>query len=234
MAWDVFLAHAGPDKARAQELYRCLTPELKVFLDCETLLPGDEWDREIPKAQRQALLTVILVSRDSAVTDRGYYLREEIAAAIAMHRARPEEHRAIPVYLDGMPRDSMEIPYGLRILHGIDVRAEGGLPAVARRLKETAAKLRGGAVPLATPVAAARPAGGRDAKWLYEQLCKLLPTQFDSWVFLSGLPAEYIPTSPAPIAARALSAVQMLQQGDAAAWDKAMEALRRVAPGLAG
>jgi hypothetical protein len=230
MAWDMFLAHAGADKARAQELYRCLSPELKVFLDCESLLPGDQWDREIPKAQRQALVTVILVSR---AAEAAYYLREEIAAAIALHRTRPDEHRAIPVYLDGMPREPMEIPYGLRILHGIDLPAEGGMPAVARKLKETVAKLQGKALPPA-PVAAPPPAGGRDGKWLYNQLCKLMPAQFDTWVFLSGLPSEHIPTSPAPIAMRALSAVQLLQQGNAAAWAKAMEALRQVAPGLEG
>lgn len=118
--YDLFLAHAGVDKVRAKELYRLLVPELRVFLD---------WDREIPKAQRQSQVTAILVSR---ATDAAYYLREEISAGIAIHRARPEEHRVIPVYLDGMPREPLEIPYGLRVLHAIDLPAEGGMAAVAQ------------------------------------------------------------------------------------------------------
>lgn len=226
--YDIFLAPASRDMARAKELYRLLDPDLNVFLDGESLQPGDEWDREIPKAQRRSRMSVVLVSR---AAEAAFYLREEIAAAIALQRSRPGEHRTIPVHLEGIPRDPMDIPYGLRVLHAIDLPAEGGLAAVAQRLRDLAGKLRGTPVP-AEPAPASPPGGEIDAIGLHGRLCKLLVSQFETFLFLSKLPADQIPTQPAPIAQRALSAVQILQQRDAAAWEKALEALRQVTPGL--
>jgi len=229
MTYDFFLAHASPYVARARELYRLLAPELNVFLDVVTLLPGDEWDREIAKALRQSAGVAILLPRS---VDTAYYLRDEIATAIALHRAKPEEHRAIPVFLEGIPRDPMDIPHGLRILHAIDLRAEGGMAQVAQRLKAVAAKMRGKPLPVLPPVAPT-PAAGIDAAGMHERLCKLLLSQFETFVLLSGLPTQNIPTQPAPIALRAVSVVQLLQQDRPAAWTKALEVLRKVAPGLA-
>jgi hypothetical protein len=222
--YDVFLAHAGADMARAKELYQALVPDLSVFLDAVSLLPGDEWDREIPKAQQKSQATVILVSRS---VEMAYYLRDEIASAIALHRARPGEHRAVPVFLDGMPKDPMDVPYGLRILNGIDAVTEGGLPGVAHRLKALVANLKG--MPPPEPPPAPR---GIDASWLYERLVKLLPSQFETFLLFASVPVEHIPTSPAPIAMRAVSVVQLVQQGGPTAANKATEALKKVAPGL--
>ena len=223
--YDVFLAHAGADRARAKELYQLLVPELSVFLDAESLLPGDEWDQEIPKAQRKSQATAILVSRS---VEAAYYLRDEIASAIALQRAHPGEHRAIPVYLDGMPRDPMDVPYGLRILNGIDAVAEGGMAGVAARLKAFVAKVKEAPPPVAPPAAP-----GFDAHRWYERLTTLLPSQFETFLFLGSVPVEHVPTAPAPIAMRAVSVVQLLQQGGPPAQAKATEALKKVAPGLA-
>ncbi|MCG3194102.1 MAG: hypothetical protein DIJKHBIC_03359 [Thermoanaerobaculia bacterium] len=57
-----FIAHAGRDTARAEALYDVLHPGVSCFLDKRDLLPGDDWDIELPKAQRLALATVVLVS----------------------------------------------------------------------------------------------------------------------------------------------------------------------------
>jgi hypothetical protein len=111
--WDIFLAHASLDKERARELYGLLKPALRVFLDERSLLPGDDWSVEIPKAQARSRVTAVLVSR---ATDAAFYEGEEIAAAIAMKRARQGGHRVVPVYLDGAPQDPFHAPYGLRVL----------------------------------------------------------------------------------------------------------------------
>lgn len=224
--FNVFFAHASADKARARELYRLLVPDLTVFLDEETLLPGDEWDREIPKAQRKSTMTVVLVSK---AAERAFYLRDEIASAIALHRAHPEEHRLVPVFLDGKPGDAAEIPYGLNIIHAIDAVVEGGLDGVAKKLKAVAAKLE--ALPPAEVPEVAR---GFDALGLYGKLVKLAPSQFDTFLFFSGVPAEHVPPSVAPLASRALAVVQLLQQSGPKAWGKATDALQRAAPGGGG
>ena len=228
--YDVFLAHAGADIARARELYRALAPSLRVFFDAENLLPGDEWDRDLPRAQRAARMTVLLVTR---AVDRAWYLREEIATAIALQRTNAAEHRTVPVYLDGFPRDPMDVPYGLRVLHGLDATAEGWPDGIARKLVDLAARLPGGVpAPSVTPVAtpAAMPF---DRVTFFDALCKLLPSQFEAFVLYAGLAREHIAVSPASISMRALDAAQLVEQAGTVGTDRAVNALRRVAPGLA-
>ena len=128
--WDFFIAHAGPDKQAAEKLYGCLTPKSRVFLDSRQLKLGDEWPRELPRAQQKSLITVVLIS---AKTEEAYYEREEIAAAIDLARKNPEEHRVVPVFLN-QKAQSKNIPYGLRAKHGVTVSRKLPLQTVAERL----------------------------------------------------------------------------------------------------
>ena len=50
--WDFFIAHAGADKASAEALYSLVASNARVFLDSKCLKPGDDWDRELTRAQR--------------------------------------------------------------------------------------------------------------------------------------------------------------------------------------
>jgi hypothetical protein len=74
--WDFFIAHAGPDKEIAEQLYDLLVPSARVFLDSRCLKLGDNWDEELGSAQDRALVTIVLVTDK---TDDAYYQREEIA-----------------------------------------------------------------------------------------------------------------------------------------------------------
>ena len=132
--WDFFLAHAGTDLPIAQDLYGKLAPPAKVFLDAVTMLPGDDWDRELRTAQRGSLISVIIVS---AKTDDAYYQREEIAAAVDMARQDPRTHRVVPVYVNAkeIPRDV--IPYGLRLKHSLYVTDSGDLTETGTHLLKT-------------------------------------------------------------------------------------------------
>ena len=100
-----------------------------VFLDSEVLVPGDEWTYKICDAQRQSLLTVILISPRS---EAAYFQREEILQAISLAR-RQKEHRIIPIYLGNrsFPED---MPYGLKQLHGLAL-TKGTLLEVAMRVE---------------------------------------------------------------------------------------------------
>ena len=95
--WDFFIAHAGADKRPAEKLYDYLKPKSRVFLDCRSLVLGDDWDTELRRAQKTSLVTVVLISEK---TEAAYYQREEIAAAIALARANAAQHRVVPVFLD--------------------------------------------------------------------------------------------------------------------------------------
>ena len=135
--YDFFIAHAGAEAHFAEALYAKLTDHACIFLDSISLIPGDNWDTELPNAQRQSLITVVLVS---SATEAAFYQREEIAAAITMARDNPKTHRVIPVYLDELEND--QIPYGLRLKHSIYLGGNVTLETVADRLIDTVAKLK--------------------------------------------------------------------------------------------
>lgn len=218
-----FLAHAGPDTETAKELWKLLQPDLRVFLDARSLSPGDEWDVELPRRQREALATVVLLSSN---TEAAYYLREEIANAIAFQRNEPDKHRIIPVYLDGIPKDPSRIPYGVRVRHALDA-GELGMNGVARELRKVAALLSG-APPASLPDDTPAPA---DRIALFDALCSLLFTQFDEVLFRLGAPKQHMVPASEPLARRALDLVQWVEQGGSARLTSLSRAIVKVAPG---
>lgn len=140
--YDIFLTHAGDDAQIAEKLYELLDPHLKVFLDSKTLIPGDDWEIVLPQAQRDSLVTVVLISPS---TNNAFYQREEIAAAIALARDAPSTHRVIPVYLDDVlssKEPSDNVPYGLRTKHSIKMQGTTTLDAVVQQLRDTLTQLQ--------------------------------------------------------------------------------------------
>jgi hypothetical protein len=236
MPHDLFLAHAGADTAAAEQLFDLLSPDVRVWLDARCLLPGDEWALEIPRAQQAAIASVVLVSANA---DRAFYLRDEIHTAIALHRAFPGEHRVVAVLLDGRPADPMAVPYGLRGLHTLDAIAEGGLPGIARKLRDLVNTLRARgiapAAPAAPPAAPAPP--GTPAPLtgpaLYDRLRKLtVGAQLDAVILRAGLPAHHIAPGTAPVAQRAIDIVQIVDQGGPALAGAVNRAIAAEAPWL--
>ena len=129
--WDIFIAHAGPDKAFAEQLCdRLEEGGHRVFLDARRLQPGDFWDVELPRALATSQVVAVLVSENYATA---HYLREEVADAI--NRARQKgKPRVVPVYLNGQPPAGTSAPYGLGVIHSIDARDAGGLSGVASQI----------------------------------------------------------------------------------------------------
>ena len=108
--YDYFIAYAGPDGDAAQRLYDRLIVRGSVFLATRER-PGGAWDETIARAQRGLRATVVVLSARSR---EGYYLREEIAAAIDLYRR--SRHHVVPFLLE--PLTSEQIPYGLlRLQH---------------------------------------------------------------------------------------------------------------------
>jgi DNA-binding NarL/FixJ family response regulator len=129
--WDVFIAHSSMDTAIARELFHHLKDHCRVFFDESNMRLGDDWHVLIPQAQRASRYTVVLVSSS---TDRAYYEREEIVAAIDLARRDGETHRVVPVYLEGSP--PADVPYGLRLKHGVSLDRVTTIGSVAARLLE--------------------------------------------------------------------------------------------------
>ncbi|MGH8887758.1 MAG: pentapeptide repeat-containing protein, partial [Egibacteraceae bacterium] len=129
--YDFFIAHAAGDTATAERLLALLDGESRVFLDSRCLELGDDWDQALAAAQRRSKVTVVLISKG---TERAFYQREEIAAAIDLARKDPESHRVVPIYLDGPPDQISDVPYGLRLKHGIFIDTRTTLAKAAARL----------------------------------------------------------------------------------------------------
>lgn len=221
-----FIAHAGRDTEPAKDLRNLLHPDVPVFLDAYDLQPGDEWDVTLARHQREALATVVVLS--SAV-DPAYYLREEIANAIALQRQDPDTHRLIPVYLDGLPRNPMDVPYGLRVRHALDAR-DLGMAGVAAELKRLAASLQG-KPPAQIQDEAPAPV---DRIAVFDALCRILDPMFSEVLFRIDAPSQQLAPASEPRTRRALDLVQWAEQGGAERMSRLALTIRRVAPGVLG
>jgi hypothetical protein len=72
----VFLSHSSQDKAVVRQLYQKLSSDgFDVWFDEERLLPGQDWNREITHAVRNADTIIICLSH-RAVTKSGYFQKE--------------------------------------------------------------------------------------------------------------------------------------------------------------
>jgi hypothetical protein len=218
-----FIAHAGADTEAAKKLRNLLAPTIRVFLDAYDLKPGDLWDVELPRHQKRSLATVALLSRN---TELAYYLREEIATAIAMERDDPAGHRLIPVYLDGVPSDPKEIPYGVRVKHSLDA-ARLGMEGIAEELLKAAEPISQKALP-PTP---AEPPETVDRFVLYDAMCRLNTSMFEELLFRTAAPTAHMAPDTMPLARRALDLIQWAESQSPAKLKVLNQAVRRMAPG---
>ena len=156
--WDFFVAHAGADAPIAARITTLLEAGgASVFLDDNELLPGDVWPRVLAQAQASSAVTVILVSKHTAAA---YYHLEELAEAIEMSRDADSGHRVAPVYLEPVE----QVPYGLRVVHGLWALDAAGVAVAARQLlrllprpgDQPPAKLWGPQIPAVTEFFAGR------------------------------------------------------------------------------
>lgn len=130
-SWDIFISYAGRDESRARELFHLLRTGCRVFFAKESLQAGDNWGEQIVAALLTTTITAVMVSIHS---QRAWYQGEENARAIEIARDSGGRKRVVPIYLDGFPKASDWNLFGLNVLHGLDVRLEGGLGQVAQKL----------------------------------------------------------------------------------------------------
>ncbi len=85
----VFLCHAKEDKPKVRELYRRLHADgVEVWLDEKSLLPGQDWRVEIPRAVKEADVVIVCMSPVSARKEG--FVQAEINFALDKALEKPE------------------------------------------------------------------------------------------------------------------------------------------------
>jgi len=117
----VFLIYAHSDKESVRNLHTRLVKDgVKVWLDTERLLPGQDWQYEI----RQAILTsdAVIVCLSRRFDKQKGYRHEELKIALEKVNWLPDDETfVIPVRLE-----ECDMPDSLRRLHRVDLfEAEG-------------------------------------------------------------------------------------------------------------
>src|ERR1700749_730833 len=138
----VFLCHSSSDKPSVRKLYRRLVSDgVEPWLDEESLLPGQYWQQEIPKAVRGS--DVILVCLSSRSINKAGYLQKEIKLALDAADEQPEGIIfVVPVKLE-----ECNIPDRLSHLHWVNLFHERGYERLLRSLQERANNIANVTVP---------------------------------------------------------------------------------------
>jgi predicted nucleotide-binding protein len=123
----VFISYARHDSVFAEQLANCLRANgAEVWIDIESLSPGQDWRQEIRKGLEEADLFVALVTARSLASA---YVQSEIMAALNMGSL------VVPVILE--PAAIADIPPALRNIQWLEVPDTPGtdrVTAIAERL----------------------------------------------------------------------------------------------------
>ena len=130
LGWDLFLAHASPDKELVRPVFTQTALKVRTFLD-EKLPKGTTWDRQIGDALHDSAVIAVFVGRHG---EEAWYLREEIRAGIDRARADGEWTRVVPIHLEGWPPRGARLPYGLGIEQGFAVTAATPMATISEEL----------------------------------------------------------------------------------------------------
>ena len=117
----IFLCHASGDKPAVRELYhRLRAAGFDPWLDEENLLPGQDWQLEIPQAVRSSDVVIVCLST-RAVTKAGY-VQKEIRYALDVADEQPEG----AIFLIPLRLEDCDVPHRLRRWHWVDLFDDRG------------------------------------------------------------------------------------------------------------
>ena len=132
----VFLCHASGDKPAVRDLYRRLRADgIAPWLDEEDLLPGQDWELEIPKAVRSSDAAIICLS-SRAITKAGY-VQKEIKDALDVADKQPEG----TIFLIPLRLEECDVPERLRRWQWVDFYQKTGYERLIRALRTRAGDL---------------------------------------------------------------------------------------------
>lgn len=132
----VFVCHDSSDGDRVRDLSRRLTADgFQPWLAENELVPGQDWDREIRKAIRDADVILVCVSRHSA-SKRGY-VQKEIRLALDMADERPPDS----IFLIPVRLEPTDVPDPLYRWHRIDLFHDAGYGRLLEALRHRALQI---------------------------------------------------------------------------------------------
>lgn len=143
----VFLCHASGDKPAVRELYQRLRADgIDAWLDEENLLPGQDWQRAIPKAVRESDAVIVCLSR-SSITKAGY-VQKEIKFALDVADEKPED----AIFLIPLKLEECDVPERLSRWQWVNLFSPSGCEKLIRALRAHADSLGVRAVPIPFPL----------------------------------------------------------------------------------
>ncbi len=132
----VFLCHASADKPQVRKLHRQLRAcGVQPWLDEEDLLPGQDWQHEIPKAVQEADVVIVCLSQNA--TTKAGYIREEIEFALDEADKQP----AGSIFLIPVRLEECDVPERLSRWQWVNLYQERGDERLMRALKRRAKTL---------------------------------------------------------------------------------------------
>jgi hypothetical protein len=132
----VFLCHASQDKPKVRELYRTLRRRgIQPWLDAEDLIPGQNWEVEIPKALHFSDAIIICLSPNSV--DKEGYVQKEIKFALDKALEMPEGR----IFLIPAKLEECDLPFRLKQYQAVNLYEKEGYVRLMKALKLRASQL---------------------------------------------------------------------------------------------
>jgi hypothetical protein len=133
----IFLCHSSGDKPAVRDLYRRLLADgFEAWLDEESLLPGQNWQEEIPQAVRNSDVVVVCLSH-SAINKEGYVQRE-IKFALDVADEKPEG----TIFIIPLKLEECTAPARLSRWQWVNFFEERGYERLMKALSTRAAEIR--------------------------------------------------------------------------------------------
>lgn len=129
----VFLCHASADKPAVRNLYqRLVSNGVDAWLDAESLVAGQNWQVEIPKAIRESDVVIVCLSEKS-INKEGYVQRE-IKFALDVADEKPEG----TIFVIPARLEECKVPDRLSMYHWVDLFEDDGYERLMRALQRRA------------------------------------------------------------------------------------------------
>jgi hypothetical protein len=131
----VFLCHAKENKSEVRELYERLQSDgFQPWFDEEDLLPGQDWQKEIPRAVRAC--DVVIVCLSDAFTKAGYR-QKEVTLALDVADEQPED----AIFIVPLKLKACTVPARLARWQWVDLFKANGYAKLMRSLRQRAESL---------------------------------------------------------------------------------------------
>jgi hypothetical protein len=126
----VFLCHASGDKPEVQKLYsRLISDGIDAWLDKEKLIPGQNWQVEIPKVVKNSDVVIVCLSSQS-VNKEGF-VQKEIKIALDTADEKPEG----TIFIIPARLENCNVPERISQFHWFDLFSNNGYEWLLKALQ---------------------------------------------------------------------------------------------------